>query len=58
MPGNVSEEDFDGNAEWNFFWDPSAAKRVSNRVLFGFPDILFILFCFVSGTSRCSGSQA
>lgn len=30
VPGNVSVEGFDGSAEWNFFWDPSAAKRVRN----------------------------
>lgn len=32
VPGNVSADDvegFDGTAEWNIFWDPPAAKRVS-----------------------------
>ncbi|CAM9688695.1 unnamed protein product [Laminaria digitata] len=28
VAGNVSEDGFDGTAEWNFFWDPPAAKRV------------------------------
>ncbi|CAN0239576.1 unnamed protein product [Ectocarpus sp. 13 AM-2016] len=32
VPGNVFADDvegFDGSAEWNIFWDPPAAKRVS-----------------------------
>lgn len=32
VPGNVSandtREEVDETAEWNFFWDPRAAKRV------------------------------
>lgn len=32
VPGNVSVEGFDGSAEWNFFWDPSAAKRVRETI--------------------------
>lgn len=32
VAGNVSEEGFDETAEWNIFWDPPAAKRVSDRV--------------------------
>ncbi|CAM9517676.1 unnamed protein product [Ascophyllum nodosum] len=28
VQGNVSVKGFDGSAEWNFFWDPAAAKRV------------------------------
>jgi len=28
VAGNVQEEGHDGSAEWNFYWDPPAAKRV------------------------------
>lgn len=34
VPGNVfatDAEGHDGTAEWNFFWDPRAAKRVSQQ---------------------------
>jgi purine nucleosidase len=28
VPGNVRQEGHDGSAEWNFYWDPAAARRV------------------------------
>jgi len=28
VDGNVQEQGHDGSAEWNFYWDPPAAKRV------------------------------